>query len=240
MPPSCCSCHVPTKRGGGGGEPFRRFSHPPPLLTPCLREEDSLWAHTLYLHHTRTTQPVDAHMHIRKGRTVTDYNIKCRQGAPGSPAAFSGLCKKCRQIPILIIPLSPHFFHFSHSALRGRAGTRDWPSDGAGARLGARWLFRPLCRKCRQPAILILLVSPHLFHSAAGAQWGRAGVGEGVAPPTSRGQSGQAMAESRAGSEVPNQPRCGSIESRHTRRELGESGAQRGARRGVRGDALGL
>ena len=27
---------------------------------------------------------------------------------------------------------------------------------------------------------------------------------------------------------------------RHTRRELGESGAQRGARRGVRGDAPGL
>ena len=35
-----------------------------------------------------------------------------------------------------------------------------------------------------------------------------------MAPPTPRGQSGQAMAESRAGSEVPNQPRCGSRDTR--------------------------
>ena len=105
------------------------------------------------------------------------------------------------------IPLSPHFFHFSHSALRGRAGTRDWPSDGAGARLGARWLFRPLCRKCRQPAILILLVSPHLFHSAAGAQWGRAGVGEGGSSDAERSKrSGNGRVERGRAPKYPTNP----------------------------------
>ena len=121
--------------------------------------------------------------------------------------AVSPLCKKCRQTPILIIPLSPHFFHFSHSALRGRAGTRDWPSDGAGARLGARWLFRPLCKKCRQPAILILLVSPHLFHSAAGAQWGRAGVGEGGSSDAERSKrSGNGRVERGRAPKYPTNP----------------------------------
>ena len=151
--------------------------------------------------------------------------------------------------PVQKVSANPYFNHttfpplFAFSALgdQGRAerarlafGWRKCPSRRTLA------VSAPFYKKCRQTRILILLVPPHLFHSAAGAQWGRAGVGEGVAPPTSTGQSGQAMAESRAGSEVPNQPRCGSIESRHTRRELGESGAQRGARRGVRGDALGL
>ena len=128
--------------------------------------------------------------------------------------------------------VSPHFFHFSHSALRGRAGTRDWPSDGAGARLGARWLFRPLCKKCRQPAILILLVSPHLFHSAAGAQWGRAGVGEGGSSDAERSKrSGNGRVERGAGSEVPNQPRCGSRDT-HAPRAGRVWGAARCASRG--------
>jgi len=71
------------------------------------------------------------------------------------------LCKKCRQTPILIIPLSPHFLFIPQHALRSRAEGVRLASDGSGASLGARRLFRPLCKKCRQTPIFIIPLSPH-------------------------------------------------------------------------------
>jgi len=38
--------------------------------------------------------------------------------------------------------------------------------DGVGAVLGARWLFRTLCKKCRQTPILMILISPLISHSS--------------------------------------------------------------------------
>ena len=48
----------------------------------------------------------------------------------------------------------PTFFLLSRSTHSGPGavlGVHDWPSDGAGARLGARWRFRPCAKSVGKP-----------------------------------------------------------------------------------------
>ena len=74
--------------------------------------------------------------------TLVCYNpaIMAVQGrAEGASVVLdSSGCRASARVGVL----GPSFSRSTHSGTRGRAGhAHDWPSDGAGARLGARWLF---------------------------------------------------------------------------------------------------
>ena len=62
-------------------------------------------------------------------------------------------------------------------------------SDGSGASLGARRLFRPLCRKCPKPLFKAYHFSPTNF-TPQQALSGRAGLGEDGSSDTERSKAG--------------------------------------------------
>ena len=64
-------------------------------------------------------------------------------------------CAESRSRCILRSWFPPTFFSLSRSTHSGTTGAvlgmHDWPSDGAGARLGARWRFRPCAKSVGKP-----------------------------------------------------------------------------------------
>ena len=73
--------------------------------------------------------------------------------------------------PYFIHTTFPPLFAFSALGVQGRAEGARVDSDGSGASLGARRLFRPLCKKCRQTPYFIHTSFPPFFSlSAVGAQ----------------------------------------------------------------------
>ena len=78
---------------------------------------------------------------------------------------FGPLCRKCRQTPILIIPLSPHCFHFPQSALNDRAGGARLAFERLGCRSRRELAVLGLCKNCRQTPILFLIVFSPFFSS---------------------------------------------------------------------------
>ena len=59
-----------------------------------------------------------------------------KPGGPGSPAAVSGLCKKCRQTPIFILQVFSHFFSLSPVGAQSRAGGARLALGSSGVALG--------------------------------------------------------------------------------------------------------
>ena len=102
-----------------------------------------LFPHFLHSPHSASRAVLRAREWIRTARVPVSERGGC----------FGPSAKKCRQTPFFILPVSSPLFSLLAVGAQGRAGTRDWPSDGAGARPGARRLFRPLCKKCRQTPI---------------------------------------------------------------------------------------
>ena len=85
--------------------------------------------------------------------------------APGSPVAFFDLCKKCRQTPIFILQVSPHFFSLSAVGAQSRAEGMRLVLVSSGVALRTDGLLTSLCKKCRQTPILIIPLFPHFLHS---------------------------------------------------------------------------
>ena len=85
------------------------------------------------------------------------------------------LCKKCRQTPILYIPLFPHFLHSPHSASRTVLKARGWIRTARVSVSGVCDCFGPSAKSVGKPLFYTYHFPPTNF-TPQQALSGRAGV----------------------------------------------------------------
>ena len=121
----------------------------------CFRPLSKKCRQTPYFNST-TFPPLFFTFRSRRSGAVLrtrDWLLDNAGASLGASWLLTPLCKKCRQTPILTLPLSPHFFltlPVSAVGARGGAGGARLVLDGAVVGLGTTWLLTPLCEKCRQ------------------------------------------------------------------------------------------